>query len=61
MAKRKMQVKVYLERFNYLNDLQESVVIAQFISYDWAVRFIDEAKKSFENDDLMRIRVEVTH
>ena len=57
MAKKpKMEVKVYMEFINYLGEVTESTLIAEFLSMNWAYGFIQEAKQT--ENEITRIRVE---
>ena len=55
MSKRKMEVKVYMDSVNYLGEVTESTLIAEFLSMNWAYGFIEEAKKC--ETEIYHIRV----
>lgn len=55
MAKRNMEVKVYIESINYLGEVIDSTLIAQFRTMNWAYGFIQEAKQC--ENEICRIRV----
>ena len=60
MKKNEMTVKIYLDQINYLGDVIDSTLIAQFRNMAWAANFIKEANNSVADDKLAKIRVEVT-
>lgn len=54
----KDKVKVYLDWINYKGDVTERVLIAEFRNRDWARRFVEETKATFDGDALVKVTVE---
>lgn len=59
----KDRVRVYLEFINGWGEVTERTLIAEFRNIDWARRFVEETKASFEGasfegDALVRVAVE---
>lgn len=45
MKKTDIRTRVYLDHINYLGDVNDSTLIAEFISINWAFEFIKEAEE----------------
>ena len=56
MKKSKGKVKVYIEYINYLGEVNDSYLIAEFISKNWAEIFINNLPT--KETDMVRYRIE---
>ena len=45
MKKTNTRTQIYLDSINYLGDVTDSTLIAEFSSINWAVEFIKEAEE----------------
>lgn len=59
MAKRKMTARVYIDWINYLGEVNDSVMIAQFINRSWADAFVEKICNPQEEIPNVVYRVEV--
>lgn len=59
MSKSKqLKAKVYLEQINYLGEVNDSVLIAEFKNVSWAEEFVALEKYYREEDELWKWRIE---
>lgn len=45
MKKTDIRTRIYLDNINYLGEVTDSTLIAEFISVNWAFEFIKEAEE----------------
>lgn len=49
MKKTDIRTRIYLDSINYLGEVTDSTLIAEFISINWAFDFIKEAEEYAKN------------